>query len=152
MFLKESAMLQERERKLVREMFKDLKDPVKLVNFTQELECWFCRDTRQLLAETAELSDKVSVEVYNFQLDKPKVERYQVDKIPATVIEGDRDRGIRYYGAPVGYEFATLLTDIADVSKGESGLGPETEDISVTGAVQEEKLLSEITRAIETSV
>jgi glutaredoxin-like protein len=125
-FLKESGMLQEREKKLVREVFKDLKDPVKLVNFTQELECRFCRDTRQLLAETAELSDKVSLEVYNFQLDKQKVEQYQVDKIPATVIEGEKDCGIRYYGAPVGYEFATLLTDIADVSRGESGLEPQT--------------------------
>jgi hypothetical protein len=28
----------------------------------------------------------------------------------------------------VGYEFATLLTDIADVSKGESNLKPETKE------------------------
>lgn len=121
-------MLQEREKKLVAEVFKELKNPVKLINFTQELECQFCRETRQLLTEVAELSDKVSLEVYNFQLDRQKVEEYQVDKIPATVIEGERDYGIRYYGAPVGYEFATLLTDIADVSKGESNLKPETKE------------------------
>jgi len=121
-------MLQEREEKLVAEVFKELKNPVKLINFTQELECQFCRETRQLLTEVAGLSDKVSLEVYNFQLDRQKVEEYQVDKIPATVIEGERDYGIRYYGAPVGYEFATLLTDIADVSKGESNLTPETKE------------------------
>lgn len=121
-------MLQEREKKLVAEVFKELKNPLKLINFTQELECQFCRETRQLLTEVAGLSDKVSLEVYNFQLDRQKVEEYQVDKIPATVIEGERDYGIRYYGAPVGYEFATLLTDIADVSKGESNLKPETKE------------------------
>lgn len=121
-------MLQEREKKLVAEVFKELKNPVKLINFTQELECQFCRETRQLLTEVAGLSDKVSLEVYNFQLDRQKVDEYQVDKIPATVIEGERDYGIRYYGAPVGYEFATLLTDIADVSKGESNLKPETKE------------------------
>ncbi len=121
-------MLQEREKKLVAEIFKELKNPVKLINFTQELECQFCRETRQLLTEVAGLSDKVSLEVYNFQLDRQKVEEYQVDKIPATVVEGERDYGIRYYGAPVGYEFATLLTDIADVSKGESNLKPETKE------------------------
>ena len=121
-------MLQEREKKLATEIFKELKNPVKLVNFTQELECQFCRETRQLLEEVAQLSDKLSLEVYNFQLDKQKVEEYQVDKIPATVIEGEKDYGIRYYGAPFGYEFATLLTDIADVSKGESGLKPETKE------------------------
>ena len=81
-------MLQEREEKLVAEVFKELKNPVKLINFTQELECQFCRETRQLLTEVAGLSDKVSLEVYNFQLDRQKVEEYQVDKIPATVIEG----------------------------------------------------------------
>jgi glutaredoxin-like protein len=121
-------MLQDRERKLAEEILKELKNPVKLVNFTQELECQFCRETRQLLEEVAGLSDKVSLEVYNFQLDKDKVERYRVDKIPATVIKGEKDYGIRYYGAPFGYEFATLLTDIADVSKGESGLKPETRE------------------------
>jgi glutaredoxin-like protein len=121
-------MLQEREKKLVAEVFKELKNPVKLINFTQELECQFCRETRQLLEEVARLSDKVSLEVFNFQLDKEKVQQYQVDKIPATVIEGEKDYGIRYYGAPFGYEFATLLTDIADVSKRESGLKPETKE------------------------
>jgi len=121
-------MLQEREKKLATEVFKELRNPVKLVNFTQELECQFCRETRQLLQEVAGLSDKLSLEVYNFQLDKQKVEEYQVDKIPATVIEGEKDYGIRYYGAPFGYEFATLLTDIADVSKRESNLKPETKD------------------------
>jgi glutaredoxin-like protein len=121
-------MLQEREKKLVAEVFKELKNPVKLINFTQELECQFCRETRQLLEEVARLSDKVSLDVFNFQLDKEKVQQYQVDKIPATVIEGEKDYGIRYYGAPFGYEFATLLTDIADVSKRESGLKPETKE------------------------
>jgi glutaredoxin-like protein len=121
-------MLQEKEKKLATEIFKELKNPVKLVNFTQELECQFCRETRQLLEEVAGLSDKVSLEVYNFQLDKQKVEEYRVDKIPASVIEGEKDYGIRYYGAPFGYEFASLLTDIADVSKGDSNLKVETKD------------------------
>jgi alkyl hydroperoxide reductase subunit AhpF len=64
----------------------------------------------------------------SFQLDKQQVKQYQVDKIPATVIEGERDYGVRYYGAPVGYEFATLLTDMVDVSKGETDLKPETKE------------------------
>jgi len=121
-------MLQEKERKLVTEVFKGLRNPVKLINFTQELECPFCRETRQLLMEVSQLSDKLSLEVYNFQLDREKVSQYNIDKIPATVIEGGKDYGIRYYGAPFGYEFATLLTDIVDVSKGESGLEPKTRE------------------------
>ena len=121
-------MLEEKEKRSVTEFFKNLRNPVKLINFTQELECQFCRETRQLLKEASDLSDQVSLEVYNFQLDKEKVNQYGVDKIPATVIEGERDYGIRYYGLTAGYEFATLLQDIADVSKKESGLSREIKD------------------------
>ncbi|MGB8658085.1 MAG: hypothetical protein WCE90_09935 [Candidatus Zixiibacteriota bacterium] len=121
-------MLEEKEKRLVAEVFKGLKNPVKLINFTQELECPLCRETRELLTEVSKLSEKVSLEVYNFQLDKAKVEEYHVDKIPATVIVGERDYGIRYYGAPFGHEFATLLLDMVDVSKGETDLKPETKD------------------------
>jgi glutaredoxin-like protein len=121
-------MLEEKEKKLVAEVFKGLRNPVKLINFTQELECQFCRETRQLLTEVAQLSEKVSLEVYNFQLDKKKVNQYQIDKIPATVIEGAKDYGIRYYGGPFGYEFATLLMDMVDVSKGETDLKPQTKE------------------------
>lgn len=126
--LKEVRMLEEKEKRLVFELFKNLANPVKLINFTQELECQFCRETRKLLKEVSELSDKVSLEVYNFQLDKEKVSQYGVDKIPASVIEGDKDYGVRYYGMITGYEFATLLQDIVDVSKRESGLSPKTKE------------------------
>jgi glutaredoxin-like protein len=126
--LKEVRMLEEKEKRLVSEIFKNLKNPVKLINFTQELECQFCREARQLLKEVSELSDKVSLEVYNFQLDKEKANQYGVDKIPATVIEGDKDYGIRYYGMITGYEFATLLQDMVDVSKRESGLSQNTKE------------------------
>ncbi len=121
-------MLQEKEKKLVAEVLKGLANPVKLIYFTQELECPMCRETRELLSQVSDLSDKVSLEVYNFQLDKQKVEQYRVDKIPATVIEADKDYGVRYYGAPVGYEFATLLADMVDISKGETSLKVETKD------------------------
>jgi glutaredoxin-like protein len=126
--LKEVRVLEEKEKRLVAELFKNLANPVKLINFTQELECQFCRETRKLLKEVSELSDKVSLEVYNFQLDKEKVSQYGVDKIPATVIEGDKDYGVRYYGMITGYEFATLLQDIVDVSKRESGLSQNTKE------------------------
>ena len=121
-------MLEEKEKRLVTDVFKNLRNPVKLVNFTQELQCQFCRETRRVMKEVSDLSDQVSLEVYNFQLDKEKVNQYGVDKIPATVIEGEKDYGIRYYGLAAGYEFATLLQDIADVSKKESGLSDEIKD------------------------
>ncbi len=119
------AFLTDKDKQYIENLFENLSDDVKLIMFTQEIECQYCRETRQLLEEVAELSDKIDLAVYNFQVDKEIAEKYKIDKIPATVIEGKKDYGIRYYGIPSGYEFSSLLEDIVDVSKNESGL---TED------------------------
>jgi len=119
------AHLNERDRREIQAQLKDLTGPVRLVNFTQELACQYCRETELLLNEVKELSDKISLEVYNFQLDKEKVAHYRVDKIPATVVEGSKDYGIRFYGIPLGYEFASFLAAIKDVSRGGTDLKAE---------------------------
>jgi len=119
-------MLQERDRQVVRKRLERLDKPIRLINFTQELECEFCRETRMLLEEVTALSDKVSLEVYNFQTDRQERDAFQIDKIPATVIMGEKDYGIRYYGVPSGYEFASLLETMLLISGGDSGLAQET--------------------------
>jgi glutaredoxin-like protein len=106
----------------IRERLKGMVHPVKLVHFTQELNLEYGREAKQLLAELLALSDKLSLEVYNFLLDKDKVSEYAVDKVPATAVRNGKDYGIRFYGLPGGYEFATLLDAILSVSQGESGL------------------------------
>ena len=119
-------MLQERDRQIIRKRLEGLETPIRLINFTQELECEFCRETRQLLEELAALSDKVTLEVYNFQTDRDKRDAFGIDKIPATIVMGEKDYGIRYYGVPSGYEFASLLETMLLVSGGDSGLAAET--------------------------
>jgi glutaredoxin-like protein len=123
------AFLTEKDQQFVRNLFENMKSDVKLIMFTQELECQYCRETRQILEEVAELSDKISLSIYNFQTDKELVEKYNIDKIPATVIEGKKDYGIRYYGIPSGYEFSSLLEDIVDVSTEESGFSQQAKDM-----------------------
>ena len=96
--------------------------------FTQEIECEYCNENRTLVEEIASLSDKIKVEVYNFTLDKNKVEEYKIDKIPAiAVCDGTgKDYGIRFYGIPAGYEFTSLMEAMRMVSSGESGLEEES--------------------------
>ena len=111
----------------------NLVNPVKLVMFTQEVECQFCAETRQIVEEIAGLSDDISAEIYNFVTDKATADLYDIDKIPAIAIlrveDGeDRDYGIRFYGIPSGYEFTSIIEDILDVSKGESGLQPKSKE------------------------
>ncbi len=103
---------------------------VKIINFTQELECQFCRETRQLLTELTDISDKLEIEVYNFLNDKEMTEKYGVDKIPATVLldEDGNDYGIKYYGIPSGYEFSSLLEDIIMLSTGNTNLPANVEE------------------------
>ncbi len=126
------SLLSEKDRQHLIQEFETLTTAVTLVVFTQEMECQYCRETRQIADELASLSDRISVEVYDFQNDPEQVAAYGIDKIPAIAVaqggESPRDVGIRYYGIPSGYEFSSLIADILMVSSGDSGLSPETRD------------------------
>ncbi len=103
-----------------------LTGPVKLLYFTQTVACQFCKETEQVLRELAELSSKITLEVYNFVNDQAVVEQYGIERIPATVVLGAKDYGIRFYGIPSGYEFTSLVEDVIDVSQGKTALSAET--------------------------
>lgn len=122
-------LLSERIRVRVKEVFETLPAPVKLILFTQEFECETCADARQLVEELSSLSNKVKLEVYDFVSDKDKVEKYKIDKIPAIVVEGEKDYGIRFYGLPGGYEFNSLLHAIKIVSSKDSGLSQDSKNM-----------------------
>jgi len=119
-------LLDDNTREQVAAELAGLKNPVKLVMFTQEFECQYCGETRQICKEIADLSDQISVEVYDLLGDKGKVDEYGIDKVPAIAVVGAKDYGVRLYGIPSGYEFATLLNDVKTVSAGEVELMPET--------------------------
>ena len=124
------ALLADRDRQFLTEHFaRNLDKPVRLLFFTQTIACQFCRETGMILEEVAGLSDRITVETYNFVTDKPVAEEYGIDKIPATVVMGEKDYGIRFYGIPSGYEFTSLVEDIVDVSRGETGLSAESLEV-----------------------
>ena len=120
------ALLQDKDREQVQQLFGDLSGSVKLVMFTQEFECELCKETRELVEEVASLSDKVTAEIHNFALDREKAEEYGIDKIPAIAVVGEKDYGIRFFGIPSGYESTSLLESIMAVSAQESGLSEAT--------------------------
>ena len=122
------AILSEKVRQEVEHLLEGLKGGVKLVVFTQEFECPTCEDNRMLMGELAALSNNVRLEVFDFVRDKEKADQYKLDKIPATVVEGKEDYGIRFYGVPGGYEFASLIHAITMVSSGSSTLSTKTKE------------------------
>jgi glutaredoxin-like protein len=109
-----------------RQELADLAGPVRLVMFTQEFECRYCRETHQLVEEIAQLSDQLTPEIYDFVVDNEKAEELGVDKIPAIAIIGTADYGVRFYGIPSGYEFTAFLQTIRTVASGQSPLAEET--------------------------
>lgn len=128
-------ILKDKDAEFIRRKFEqELVEDVRLVFFTQGesgltvpgYECAFCAETRALLDDLRELSGKLHLEVYDFLLHEDAARTYHVDKIPAIALVGEKDYGIRFYGIPSGYEFATLLEDIIDVSRRSTRLSPTT--------------------------
>ena len=117
---------EEHKQHLKEEFEAKLKDEVRLVMFSQETECAHCKESRELVQEIAELSNKIKAEIYDFVKDNEKAQEYKIDKVPAIAITGKKDYGIRYYGVPLGYEFKAFTDSIINISNGATNLTEET--------------------------
>ncbi len=124
------SMIPDDKKELLKSEFKEkLEDPVKIVMFTQELECRFCAETRTLAQEIATLNEKITAEVYDFVKDAEKAKQYGIEKIPAIAVIGKKDYGVRIYGIPYGYELQTLIEAIVNVSRGRTDLSDKTKEV-----------------------
>jgi hypothetical protein len=125
------------DQQRLREVFAELTRPVRLVFFTQTLECETCPQTKQILDELPPLSDKIAIEEVNLILDGDRARQYGIDRVPAVAIEYLNPQGapgaqgahgapghpehpvhpdgiwtdsrMRFLGAPAGYEFISLV-------------------------------------------
>ncbi len=108
-----------------------LVQPVALLFFGRQEDCPLCGETRQLLQEVAELSDKLSLREYDLDADPETAQKYRVNKAPGIVLagrDGDSlvDYGIKFAGVPSGYEFSSLINDLVLVSGRDSKLQAAT--------------------------
>jgi alkyl hydroperoxide reductase subunit AhpF len=137
------ALLRASDQEALREELEQMTNRVRLVFFTQSLNCETCDISRQILEEVKGLSEKLELQTFNFAIDREAVSRYGIVRIPAIApvrLEPqengggqtdavEKDYGIRFYGVPSGYEFMALIGDILDVSHGDSGLSPESKSL-----------------------
>lgn len=121
-----SLISDEHKEHVRNQLAESLVNPVRIVMFTQEMECQFCAQTKQLITELAALNEKIQAEVHDFEADAELAKQYGIDKVPAIVVLGEKDYGIRIYGLPYGYEFQTLMSALSVVSKGKTELSEET--------------------------
>src|SRR3990172_1170815 len=108
------ALIAPADQDVLREAFAEITRPVRLIFFTQTLDCETCVQTRQILDELPVLSDKITVEEVNFVLEKDKAHQYGVDRVPSIAAAYEEagtqhDSRIRFVGTPAGYEFVALV-------------------------------------------
>jgi glutaredoxin-like protein len=112
---------------------------VRLLFFTQTLECETCVQARQILDELPPLSDKIVIEEVNFLLEGDRAKLYGIDRVPAFALVGQdgsgaqRDSRVRFLGTPSGYEFISLIRAILLVGGGASMLSEAS--LAKVGAV-----------------
>ncbi len=127
--------IQEKDKQALKDRFrKDLKQDVKLRLFTQRAfgliipgrECAGCEDAQKLMQELAELSPKLKLEIVDFYSQAQAVKEAGVERIPALVISSGSATNVKFYGLPLGLEFAALLETIFTVSRSVSPLSMDT--------------------------
>lgn len=119
--------------KQLEDVFAPMKESVQILYFGQKEGCHSCSDTQQLIEEVAQISDKLSLDIYDLDSDADVAEKFNVDKAPGIVVaakDGDTisDYGIRYAGIPAGHEFSALIQDMLRVADRASGLSQATRD------------------------
>ena len=112
------AYISDQDRVYLTEQFAGLTREVTLKLFVRQDNCPTCGIEEELLSELAETSDKLQLVVHDLDQEQQLGQEYRIDKAPALVVEGEQDYGIRFYGIPSGYEFASLIEDIMDVGTG----------------------------------
>lgn len=124
------AILDERARGLITSALSSLPADVRLVFFEQALNCETCPEARRLIEMVASCSPRLSLQTYSAITDKAKAGEYGVERVPCLVVCGtNKDYGLRYYGAPVGYELMSVLETIQDVAAAEAGHPPVPPEI-----------------------
>ncbi len=95
-----------------------MKEGVQMVLFTEEGTCNTCKETKQLLNEVSQLSEKVSVIQKDRENDREAAEKYGITMSPSFVVldsEGHY-KGVKFNGIPAGHEINSFLSALVDMS------------------------------------
>jgi alkyl hydroperoxide reductase subunit AhpF len=134
------SLISTADQERLRESFAEMTRPVRLLFFTQTLDCETCLQTRRILDELPPLSDRITIEEVNFVLEADRAKEYGIDRVPAVALAYEdstpenggagtlgvvKDSRIRFLGAPAGYEFISLVQAILLVGGSESILSAD---------------------------
>jgi glutaredoxin-like protein len=124
------SLINEQDAAAIREQLAaSLTRPVQLALFVSTQGYEYCELTRELAETLCALHDDLTLAVYDLQADAERAALLGIDKAPALVVLGGpahTDYGVRFYGIPSGYEFASLLEAIRMVGSDSVELQPAT--------------------------
>ena len=134
------ALLSDQDRQTVASHLAAITHPVKILFFTQTIGA---PDTaliaRQVLDEIVSLNDRITLEEVNFILDKDRAASYGIQDVPAiALLRGEEDTRLRFFGAPAGYEFMSLVEAVILAGTDDSGLTAASKQLiaeHVTGLI-----------------
>jgi glutaredoxin-like protein len=134
------GLLSPTDQAALRTQLAEMTRGVRLLFFTQSIGCETCLQTRQILDELPQLSDRITIEEANVVLDGERAAAYGVDRAPAIVVLFEEngtvvDTRIRFLGAPAGYEFVALIEAVRLAGGGTSRLSaPSLERLAAVDA------------------
>ncbi|MBI4199531.1 MAG: thioredoxin family protein [Chloroflexi bacterium] len=126
--------ISEKDRAMLKDRFKrELKSEVTVRLFTLRTfgltipgrECRYCDDTQKLMEELTSLSPKLRLGIKDFYASPDEARAAGVERIPALVFGSD-GANVKFYGIPLGREFAVIVEDLFTLSRGVSPLSLPT--------------------------
>ena len=120
------ALLSSDDSKQVSKLFDMLETDVNVSFYTQKIDCPTCPDTEMILKELDALSDRLKISFLNPVTDREKAEKDGINRVPAILVSDGTHSRVKFYGAPSGYEFSSLLTCIVDAGGTEQPLTKDT--------------------------
>lgn len=106
------------ERAQIRQQFAAIEGPLKLEYYHQSPRRVMvpgrpdkpsCELAKELYEEIAELSDQISLTIYEHEESAEQVKRRDIVDVPCVLIRGELNRPLRFYGAPNGHLLVAMI-------------------------------------------
>lgn len=101
----------------IKGILKDMINPITIKLFVDG-KCNTCLETLQILEETAELSDKITLVVHEINKDKDEAAKYDITLAPSFIFLDHLGayRGVKFNGFPGGHEINSFISAIMEMS------------------------------------
>ncbi len=110
------AILDDNTKQQLTELLVEIKKEVNILYFTGE-DCPSCGETGMFLEELSELNDFIKFEKLDIIDDAKIAKEHGLDSIPSIAIVGKdkKPNGVKFYGAPSGYEIHSLISSLKEI-------------------------------------